>query len=117
MKTHKDLEVWKKSIKFVTFIYKITSKFPSEEKFGLCSQLRRASVSIPSNIAEGATRKSKVEFKQFLYVSLASAAEIETQLIISYNLNLITIHEKDSFLTELNTISKMIQGLIKSIEV
>ena len=86
MSTHKDLIVWKKSIEFVTEVYKITGSFPSEEKFGLVSQLRRASVSIPSNIAEGAARNHDKEFIQFLSVSLGSASEVETQLIICLNL-------------------------------
>ncbi len=66
MKTHKDLEVWKKSMDFVTLIYDITSSFPESEKFGLANQIRRASVSIPSNIAEGASRQHNKEFIQFL---------------------------------------------------
>lgn len=70
MSTHKDLIVWKKSIEFVTEVYKITGTFPSEEKFGLVSQLRRAAVSIPSNIAEGAARSHDKEFIQFLSISL-----------------------------------------------
>ncbi|MHC1738558.1 MAG: four helix bundle protein [Ignavibacteriaceae bacterium] len=115
MKTHKDLDVWKKSIEFVTEIYKITSSFPSEEKFGLSSQLRRASVSIPSNIAEGAARKGDTEFTHFLYMALASAAEIETQLIIAYNLNFVDAPTKEKMIDKLSTISKMIQGLIKSV--
>ena len=82
MKTHKDLDVWKFAIEFVTNIYKATSDFPDEEKFGLTSQLRRASVAIPSNIAEGAARNHPKEFIQFLYIALSSASEIETQLII-----------------------------------
>ena len=116
MKTHKDLDVWQKSIDFVTEIYKITNIFPSEEKFGLSSQLRRASVSIPSNIAEGAARKGKAEFRQFLYIALSSATEIETQLIIAKNLNFITDDNKLNLINDLNTISKMIQGLIKTIK-
>jgi four helix bundle protein len=84
---HKDLEVWKLSINFVTSIYKKTNSFPKEEIYGLTSQIRRAAVSIPSNIAEGAARRNKTEFRQFLYIALGSAAELETQLIISGNLN------------------------------
>ena len=116
MKTHKDLEVWQKSISFVTVIYKTTANFPAEEKFGLSSQLRKASISIPSNIAEGAARKGKVEFVQFLYIALASAAEIETQLFIARNLNFITDDDKNNLIGELSSISKMIQGLIKSLK-
>ena len=113
--THKDLEVWKKSIEFVTSLYCITKVYPKDELFGLVSQMRRAAVSIPSNIAEGATRKGKVEFKHFLYIALASGAELETQLIISGNLNYIRKEIQMEMIEELTTISRMIQGLIKSI--
>ena len=113
--THKDLDVWKKSIEFVTSLYNITREYPREELFGLVSQMRRAAVSIPSNIAEGACRKGKIEFKHFLYVALASGAELETQIIILGNLNYIQKDKQTKTLEELNTISKMIQGLIKSL--
>ena len=116
MKTHKNLEVWKKSIDFVVSLYQATKSFPSEEKFGLSSQLQRAAVSIPSNIAEGAARNYPKEFIQFLYISLASSAEIETQLIISEKLEYIKTEEYEKLTSELNTIAKMIQGLIKSIK-
>ena len=112
---HKDLDVWKKSIEFVTSLYNVTKEYPREELFGLVSQMRRAAVSIPSNVAEGACRKGKTEFKHFLYISLASGAELETQIIISGNLNYIQKENQTKILEELNTISRMIQGLIKSI--
>jgi four helix bundle protein len=86
MATHEDLDVWKLSMDLVEDIYKLTYNFPSEEKFGLISQLRRAAVSVPSNIAEGAARKSDKEYIQFLYIALGSLAEIETQLLISKRL-------------------------------
>jgi four helix bundle protein len=113
--THRNLDVWKKSIDFVTTIYKTTESFPKSEIYGLTSQIRRSAVSIPSNIAEGATRKSKIEFKQFLYIALSSAAELETQLIIANNLNYINEHEFESLLEKLYAISRMTQGLIKTI--
>jgi len=116
MKTHKDLDVWKFAIDFVINIYKATAQFPSEEKFGLMSQLRRASVTIPSNIAEGAARNHPKEFIQFLYIALSSAAEIETQLIICKNLNLIDEQIIIKLLSELETIAKMLNGLINSIK-
>jgi four helix bundle protein len=115
--THKDLDVWKKSIELVTVIYDITKQFPKEEMFGLVSQMRRAAISIPSNIAEGATRNSKKEFKQFLYIALASASELETQIIIAKNLNYINKELEQNLVSELNTISRMLQGLIKSIKI
>jgi four helix bundle protein len=115
MKTHKDLNVWNYGIEFVTELYKDTAQFPKDEIYGLTSQMRRAAVSIPSNIAEGAARNHKTEFRQFLYIALSSAAELETQLIISERLSYITKLQKERLIEKLNTISKMLQGLIKSI--
>ena len=86
IKTHKDLDVWKLSIQLLKDIYQLTSKFPSEEKFGLVVQIRRAVVSIPSNIPEGAARNSDKDYIRFLYISLGSLSEIETQLIIAEEL-------------------------------
>lgn len=115
MKTHKDLDVWKRSIDFVTLVYELTNQFPKSEVYGLTTQLRRAAISIPSNIAEGASRKSKLEFKQFLYIALSSGAEIDTQIIIAFNLKYIDSNEQEKLTKLLETIQKMIQGLIKSI--
>jgi len=84
--THKDLNIWKDSIELVTKIYEGTRDFPDEEKFGLIAQMRRCAVSVPSNIAEGTARKNDKEFIQFIYISLGSLTELETQLIISKNL-------------------------------
>jgi len=85
--SHKDLLVYQKSLDFVQNIYQLTAKFPEEEKFGLTSQMRKAAISIPSNIAEGAARQFVKEYIQFLYVSLGSIVEIETQLEIAKRLN------------------------------
>lgn len=115
MNNHKDLDVWKNSIVFVKRIYETTKTFPREEMYGLTNQLRRASVSIPSNIAEGAARKGKAEFKQFLYIALGSLSEVETQLIISKEINFLEKELFHSLETELITIRKMLVGLIKSI--
>ena len=114
MKTHKDLIVWQKSIDFVTEVYKVTSDFPREETYGLTSQLRRAAVSVPSNIAEGAARKSDKEYVRFLFIARASAAEIETQLLIADNLGY--RNKRDNQVNEdLLTISKMLTALINKI--
>jgi len=86
IKNHKDLEVWKKSMDLVSNIYKITEPFPNKELYGLTNQIRRAAVSVPSNIAEGAARSSKKEFIQFLYIALGSLSELETQIIIANSL-------------------------------
>jgi len=113
VKSFKDLEVWKLSIDFVEDVYKLTGAFPENEKFGLVSQMRRAAVSISSNIAEGQGRKNSKEFIQFLYIAKGSLAEIETQLIIcerlGYTANIIELTEK------MKRIRMMIVGLINAL--
>ncbi len=89
MHNYKNLEVWKRSVELATQIYSLTDHYPKEEKYGLVSQIRRCSVSISSNIAEGAGRGSDKEFKLFLNYVLGSSFELETQLLISINLGLI----------------------------
>lgn len=111
--THKDLEVWKKAMNFVTELYKTTVSFPHDERFGLTSQMRRAAVSIPSNIAEGAARQSNKEFIQFLYIALGSTVEVETQLNIAKNLNFINDETFERMDEDQNEISRMLMGLIK----
>ena len=115
MNTHRNLLVWKKSIDFVTKIYKITEHFPKTEMYGLTSQLRRAAVSIPSNIAEGSARNTDKDLVHFLHVSRASASEIETQLLISKNLNYIEV-SKDHLTNDLIEILKMLTSLINKIK-
>lgn len=114
-KPHQKLDVWKRAINFVEQIYKITSSFPSDERFGLTSQMRRAAVSIPSNVAEGAARNSYKEFINFLHISQGSIAELETQLIISKNLLFLEPQTEEALLKELVEISRMIIGLQKSL--
>ena len=113
VKTHKDLDVWKKAMSFVTELYKITATFPKDERYGLTSQMRRAAVSIPSNISEGAARQSNKEFIQFLYIALGSNVEIETQLNIARNLNFINDETFEKMDDNQNEISRMLMGLIK----
>ncbi|GAA0733607.1 four helix bundle protein [Aquimarina litoralis] len=107
MHRFKDLEIWKKSRVFCTKIYDITSEFPESEKFGLTNQLRRAAVSIPSNIAEGSSRSSNKDFARFLQITLGSAYEIETQLLISLDLEFINQTKLDILLKDLESIVKM----------
>ncbi len=113
VKTHKDLDVWKRSMGFITLLYKLTTNFPKNEIYGLTNQMRRAAVSIPSNIAEGAARKSNKEYIQFLYIALGSAAELETQLIVSKNLNFIDDKSFDLLIKERDEIAQMLFGLIR----
>ena len=114
--THKDLTVWKVAIEMVTEIYALTNDFPEQEKFGLCNQIRRAAVSVPSNIAEGAARTYSKEFIQFLSVSLGSLAELETQLIISNNLKYINEEKFNLTINKIIEIRKMIIGLRKRVK-
>ena len=107
MHRFKDLDIWKKSRLFCSEIYAITSTFPESEKFGLTNQLRRASVSIPSNIAEGSSRKSNKDFSRFLQITLGSAYEIETQLLIAFDLNFIDEITLQKLTNKLDSIIKM----------
>ncbi len=107
MHRFKDLEIWKMSRFFCSNVYKITSSYPETEKFGIVSQLRRASVSVPSNIAEGCSRKSNKDFSRFLEIAIGSLYEIETQLLISDDLGFVQKEELNLLLSDLNSIIKM----------
>ena len=107
----KDLKVWQKSIDLAIEVYSLTKQYPSEEKFGLTSQINRSSVLISSNIDEGCGRHSKKEFHQFLAIANGSAYELETQLLISMRLNYITELAHKSIHTKIQKIQKMIYGL------
>ena len=111
MKDHKELDVWKQSVDLVIGVYEITKDFPREEIYGLTNQIRRAAVSIPSNIAEGAARNTDKEFAQFLYIALGSASELETQLIIAKKLNY--VNDISPVRQKLTTAMKLINGLIR----
>ena len=102
-----ELKIWNKAIDLAVYIYSATSTFPPDERFGLTSQLRRAAVSVPSNIAEGAGRNSKKEFCNFLGIANGSCYEIQTQLIISNKLSLLKDDILDNLLTQLNELQKM----------
>jgi four helix bundle protein len=108
-RSYRDLEVWKRSIALVKDIYEATAQFPPAENFGLVQQIRRAAVSIPSNIAEGQFRNYTKEFKQFLSIALGSAAELETQLIIAHRVNYLPIAEFNALLGDLEIIMKMLR--------
>lgn len=94
--SHKKLEVWKDSIELVTLVYEFTEHFPSEEKFGLISQMRRASVSVSSNISEGAARSSRKERKRFYEIARSSLVELDTQIIISTKLNFLSAKDLET---------------------
>ena len=115
VKSFKDLEIWQKGIELVVDIYKITKNFPKDELYGLTSQLKRAAVSIPSNIAEGCGRHYTAEYKQFLYVTIGSCAEVQTQLIIASKLGYLKDCNAKNLLDRTEEISKMTMGLIKKL--
>nr|WP_288931949.1 four helix bundle protein [uncultured Allomuricauda sp.] len=107
MHRFKDLEIWRLSRRFCSDIYETTTSFPETEKFGITNQLRRASVSVPSNIAEGCSRKSKKDFSRFLEIAIGLMYEIETQLLISNDLNFIQKNDLNYLLQNLDSIIKM----------
>ena len=115
MHNYKKLNVWISSISLVKNIYNLTRKFPKEEMFVLTQQLRRAAISIPSNIAEGAGRNSNAQFKNFLQISIGSCYEAETQLIISKELEYISEEELETISKELDSIMKMNHNLQKTL--
>ncbi len=115
-RSFRDLDVWKLSIELVKGIYQLTNKFPTSEIYGLTSQLRRSAISIPSNIAEGQGRNSSKEFRQFLAFALGSLAELETQLIISKEIDCLTEEKLIHLLSDLDVIRKMIRALSGSLK-
>ena len=114
MTSHKELKVWQKGIELVKVIYSETDSFPKTELYGLTSQIRRSAVSIPSNIAEGAGRNFDKEFIHFLYITLGSASELETQIIISKELNFLETDKAEIIQEMIFEIIKMTSSLIKS---
>ena len=109
---HKKMDVWKLSIELVIDVYQLTKDFPAGEKFGLTNQMRRAAISVPSNIAEGSARKSQKECAHFLRIALGSLTELETQLIISKRLGFCKLEMEQIFVLE-KRIGQMLLGLLK----
>lgn len=111
----RDYKVWQDAVDYATLVYEVTEKMPWFEKKGLCDQLQRAVVSISSNIAEGAAKPSQQEFAHFLDYALGSAFEVETQLLISKNINYITLELYQELIQKLGEIEMQLQGLIKAL--
>jgi len=114
--SYKDLLVWKRSIELATNIFAVTKNYPKEQQYGLVSQIERSAVSIASNIAEGAGRKGKKEFVQFVSIARGSLFELETQLIISEQTGFINKEKLNYFIKEIDEIGKMLSGLKRSLE-
>ncbi|WP_305067123.1 four helix bundle protein [Jejuia pallidilutea] len=108
--------MWKNGIELVKQVYQLSDKLPSEERFGLRSQITRASVSVPSNIAEGCSRNSEVEFKRFLEIAIGSLFEVETQLVIAQELKFIEEKELEIIFTLIQKEARMINSLINKIK-
>jgi four helix bundle protein len=116
MRPHEKLEVWSRAVDFVTVVYQMTDGFPKEEKFGLTSQIRRAAVSIPANIAEGAGRDSPREFTHFLSNAQGSASELATELLIARRLGFLSEKDYPRLNSELDSIGRMIFGLSRHLK-
>jgi len=116
MRDFRKLEIWKNGIEIVKQVYMLSEKLPSNERFGLRSQLTRAAVSIPSNIAEGCSRHSEVEFKRYLEIAIGSLFEVETQLVIAQELKFIQSNELEDIFTLLQKEARMTNSLISKIK-
>jgi len=117
MKTYREIICWQKAIALVKSVYKLTNKFPHSEQFGLTSQLRRASVSIPSNIAEGFGRGSNKDFRRFLDIARGSLFELQTQLYIAKELEYINTELFDKIFEQRREVERILIGFIKSLKV
>lgn len=115
MKDFRQLKVWEKSHQLALAIYKETKKFPKEELYGLTSQIRRASMSIPTNIAEGCGRNTDREFARFLQIAMGSASETEYQLILARDLEFLPKETHEKFHTDVEEVKRMLASLLKTL--
>ena len=116
MQYFRKLKVWEKAHKLVMTIYKESKRFPDDEKYGLTSQIRRASASIPTNIAEGSGRNSNPDFARFLAIAMGSASEVEYQIILAHDLGYITDGTSDSLESSLLEVKRMLNSLIQKVQ-
>jgi four helix bundle protein len=116
VKQYQELIAWQKGIALVTEIYQASSSFPRDEMYGLTSQLRRAAVSVPSNVAEGQGRASTGEFIQFLCHARGSLFEVETQVIVAHNLNYLSKAQHDLLIAKISELGRILNGLIRSVQ-
>jgi four helix bundle protein len=116
LKNYKELKVWQKAYELCLKIYKTTNTFPKEERYGLTSQIRRAAVSIPSNIAEGYGRRTTGEYIQALYVAYGSQCELETQILLAGDLGFIKADDLEKLNKDVGDVERMLKGLIRSLE-
>jgi four helix bundle protein len=114
-KPHKRLQVWQAAVDLAVHFHEATRRFPSSSRFELASQMNRAALSVPSNIAEGAARKSRNEYLHFLYVARASASELDTQLEIARRLSFMSVENAEKLQSELDRVAKMLNALIRAL--
>ena len=117
LRSYRDLLVWQKAVELAVLIYRLTEGFPTREIYGLASQIRRAGVSVPSNIAEGYGRGSRKEYLQFLSIAQGSLKELETQTILAERLGYATVSQAERILSDSEIVGKMLGGLIRSLRV
>ena len=115
VKSYRDLKVWQKAMDLAQAVFDVTKSFPKDELYGLVSQLRRAAVSVPSNLAEGSSRRSRGEFVRFINIASGSLSEVETQLLLATRFGYITQLQCESFLANAEEISKMLFSLQRSL--
>ena len=116
LKNYKELKVWQRAYQLCLEVYKITKRFPTEERYSLTSQIRRAAVSVPSNIAEGYGRKTTPEYIRFLYIAYSSNCEMETQILLSGDLDYIETDKLKILQEGIGEVERMLKALIKSLE-
>jgi four helix bundle protein len=116
IESYRDLLVWQRSMAVVETVYRVTARFPQSEQFGLIAQMRRAAVSVPSNIAEGYGRRATGEYRHHLSMSRGSLLELETQLLISQRLKYLQSNDTEALLSELEQLGKMLRSLISKIQ-
>jgi len=116
LKNFKELKVWEKAYQLCLDLYKATAEFPNEEKYGLSSQMRRSAISIPSNIAEGYGRKTIPDYVRCLYIAYGSTCELETQTLLSGDLNYLNEADQSSLLEKIKEVERMLMAPIKSLE-
>jgi len=116
LRTYRNLKVWRKSFKLCLNVYRVTSSFPAEERFGLTAQIRRATVSVPSNIAEGYARETTRDYVRHLWIARGSLAEVETQLMLSRELDVADRADLEALLTDVAEVERMLSALIRSLK-
>jgi len=116
IESYRDLKVWQEAMNIAVYCYEITKEYPSEERYGMTSQIRRAATSIPANIAEGYGREYTAEYIQFLRIAQGSLKELETHLLLSIRVNLTTAEKVNSILKKTEEVGKMLRALIRALQ-